>query len=310
MSPQLDTAHVIQVLDEQAGMRIDQFLSQHFVTYSRTFFQKLIDDKMVTVNGKIVEKPSLPVKAGDTISVTFPSPVPLATAKEIPADLQVPIIHEHDEFLIIEKPPYLMVHAPRQETKAFTLVDWLITNISDIAKVGIPERPGIVHRLDKDTSGLLIIPRTNRAHMYFGNLFKDRKITKIYLALVKGHPPAEGIIDAPIARHPIYKHKMATGISGRHALTYYKVLEYLKDSSLVEIKPVTGRTHQIRVHMASIGHPVIGDALYGSISSHIARQALHAAQLEFTFDGKLFRFSREMPEDMAQALAALKERKA
>ena len=298
---------VIEVTPQQTTARIDQFLTQQFATYSRTFFQKLIDSKLITINGKIIEKYSAAVKPGDVIHVTFPAPAALVTDKEIPPGINVQVVYEHKHFLIINKPAGLIVHAPAHDSSVFTLVDWLINHFNDIASVGSYDRPGIVHRLDKDTSGLLIIPRTNYAHMVFGTLFRNRHISKTYYAIVKGRPAPRGTIDTKVGRHPVHKHKMAAGrADGRHALTHYKVLEYFTDTSLLEVTLITGRTHQIRVHLSSIEHPILGDSVYGTASEIINRQALHAGKLEFVFEREQFSFSSPLPEDMQHALQQLR----
>jgi 23S rRNA pseudouridine1911/1915/1917 synthase len=177
--------------------------------------------------------------------------------------------------------------------------------------VGAQDRPGIIHRLDKDTSGLMIIPRTHHAYNTFGSLFRNRTIHKTYYALVQGHPPKEGFIDLSIGRHPHIRVKMATfdkektahyikkGYRIRTAFTHYRVIKYFTDYALVEFKPTTGRTHQIRVHASAIGHPIIGDETYGSSSVLIQRQALHAAKLQFQFDNEQFSFSINLPDDIS-----------
>jgi 23S rRNA pseudouridine1911/1915/1917 synthase len=180
----------------------------------------------------------------------------------------------------------------------------------------VSDRPGIVHRLDKDTSGLLLIARTNYAHATFNTLFQTRTIHKTYLALVHGHPPASGTIDLAIGRHPVNRHTMTTFKAGtyeaarhrtRNAFTAYTVLEYFDEYSLLEVKPVTGRTHQIRVHLAALGHPIVGDAVYGTASKLIARQALHAHRLQFMFDGQEHIFTQPLPGDMANVVSSIKK---
>ncbi len=279
--------------------RIDRLLTTEFPTYSRNYFQQLILDEHVLLNGSIIKKSSTIVKPGDVIDVTFPPVRPLGALPLPKEDMGVSILYEHKDFLIVYKPAGVLVHAPNHYKATVSLVDWLVHSFKELETVGYADRPGIVHRLDKDTSGLLIIPRNNSSHAHFSALFQQRKIHKTYLAYVKGHPAESGTIDFNIARHPIHKHKMThtTGV-GRDALTHYNVLSYLSESALIEVHPVTGRTHQIRVHCASIGHPIVGDAVYGSASPLIARQALHAYQVSFTHQERFYSFWHDMPHDM------------
>ena len=173
----------------------------------------------------------------------------------------------------------------------------------EFEKFGDDERPGIVHRLDKDTSGLLVVARNIKSQIVLSNLFKDRRVKKTYLAVVEGHPPSEGKIDFEIGRHPTERHKMShVSYDGKPALTYYRVLKYYKDCSLIEVKIVTGRTHQIRVHLAAIGHRILGDDLYGISSKLIFRQALHSWKIEFKLNGKNYNFCCSVSEDFKRLL--------
>jgi len=311
--------HTFTVDPEYGGMRIDVFLSHQFPSYSRSFFEKLIEDCCVKINDTLVRKKSVLLKENDTISVTFPLPKrdPIKIKKEA-KNLDVEIVYEHPHFIVVNKPAGLMVHTPHPDSVDVTLVDWLLANFDELKNVGHVDRPGIVHRLDKDTTGLIIIPRNNCAHAYFGNLFRDRKIKKTYLAIVKGHPDKTGEIKFDIARHPSNRSKMTHVTGGnrplikgkiRKAKTVYKVIEYFDDYSLVEVYPVTGRTHQIRVHFAGIGHPLLGDAVYGEKSKTINRHALHAQKLEFDFEGKQCSIIQEPPKDFKQAICSLRKNK-
>jgi 23S rRNA pseudouridine1911/1915/1917 synthase len=294
--------------DEHAGSRLDKYLSNVAEGLSRSFFHALIEQGRVFVDGSIAEKPRLIVHSGATIMVILPEPAAPHTPSE--CSIAVELVHEHEHFLIINKPAGLIVHAPNNHSTEPTVVDWILARYGEIKQVGSSDRPGIVHRLDKDTSGLLIIPRTNYAHTYFGCAFKNHSIRKTYHALVVGHPPKKGEIDAGITRDPAVRTRMATTTRLharnfspsrighiRESLTHYTVTEYLNEHSLLEVSPRTGRTHQIRVHLASIGFPIVGDAVYGTASPLIGRHALHAYSLSFSFDNHDYFFSQKAPED-------------
>ncbi|MBT4855635.1 RluA family pseudouridine synthase [bacterium] len=296
-------------IEESAvNQRIDAFLSEKLAAYSRSFLQKLIKDGCVTVNDKAIKKPSYPLEEGDRVVLTFPPAPDKKELKKIVDDLGARIVKEHPHFFIVFKPAGLTMHAAHKGDTAITLVDWLLAQFESLASVGEHERPGIVHRLDKYTSGLVIIPRNNYAHAQFSDMFKERNIEKTYLALVKGHPRKSGFIDLPITTHSSHT-KMTTSSKGRLAQTGYTVLEYFKDAALVEARPKTGRTHQIRVHLSSLGHSLLGDVVYGRESNLIGRQALHAQALSFDYDGKHYTFAYDVPEDFQQALDKLRKTK-
>ncbi len=309
--------HTFTVDASEANARIDLFLVKKFPAYSRTYFQKLVFEGHVKANGITIQKPSFVLKGAEELSLHIPPPPQLGVPKEFEGDLGVRIVFEHPQFFIIYKPAGLMVHAPLPEANAITLVDWLLKKFQELAAVGMPDRPGIVHRLDKDTSGLMVIPRNNFAHTRFGELFKSRYMQKTYVAVVKGQPKDEGIISYPIARHPTMKNRMTHidaamaakwRITGRASTTYYRVMERFNDAALVEVKPVTGRTHQIRVHFAAIGHPLLGDTVYGVTSKLISRQALHAASLAFAFENEAFSVHEPIPADMQALVETLRNR--
>lgn len=300
----------------QDSMRLDRFLSAQFSAYSRSYLQGLIHDGCVTVNSVIVQKPSIILKHHDQIVVTFPPARDFAAIKQLQVNLEVIIVHEEAHFLVLDKPAGLCVHAPHANSPEPTLVDWILSNYKEIAQVGTADRPGIVHRLDKDTSGVIIIPRTPYAHATFGAMFERRDMHKTYYAVVHGHPEAVGTIDLPIARSQSNKTKMATydpsiytNQKVRAAITHYRVVEYFESAALLEVKPVTGRTHQIRVHCASINHPIIGDIVYGTATHMIGRQALHARALGFEFNGKKYNFMTELPRDFQDLIEKLREKK-
>lgn len=295
--------------------RVDKYISCLFPDYSRTFFQNIVQAGNVTINQKTIKKPSELVHAHDTISLQFPSQRITDPHDIIDRTSGINIIANTEHFMVIHKPANLLVHAPSNNSNAITVVDWIRHNYTDISSIGPTDRPGIIHRLDRETSGLLIITKTHYAHNVIGALFRERHIHKTYKALVAGHPPREGIITFAIGRNPKNRLMMKsfdendideTGkvdkTKVRHAKSDYKVIEYFEDSSLVEVKPTTGRTHQIRVHMAAIGHPIIADQLYGAKSPYMERHALHAEKLEFVFEGKKYSFFDELPQDFQQLL--------
>jgi 23S rRNA pseudouridine1911/1915/1917 synthase len=306
-------------VDQQSSIqRIDQYLTAQFPQYSRSFFQRLIDKKFVSHNGTITTKPSSSVNPQDTVTIQFPPARVVEPAVIADKTTGVSVVATTEHFMIVYKPAHLLVHAPSKSSPAITLTDWVVHNHQDIAHVGLVDRPGIVHRLDKDTSGIMIITRTNHAHTVFNDLFKQRNISKIYYAVVEGHPAQQGTISLSIGRNPRDRSKMAAfnemvsqgqgtinNVKIRNALTDYKVLRYFENAALVEVKPTTGRTHQIRVHMAAIGHPIVGDKMYGQSSSLINRQALHAYNLSFTFDNTPYTFTYDIPDDFQQLINTL-----
>jgi len=289
--------------------RIDHFLLTQFPMYSRSFFQRTVEQGQITINNKLVTKAGHLVKEGDFITILVPE---ASSNNEVinTADLGVQILYEHPHFLIINKPAGLLVHPIHGRPEEVTLTDWIKQNIENISRVGYIDRPGIIHRLDKHTSGLMIIARTSYGYAQFSKLFFNRTIEKIYYAIARNHPSQSGTIDFPIGRHPTQRTKMTTFSSPtttktRHAVTHYKVAQYFKDAALLRITLETGRTHQIRVHLAAIGHPIIGDVVYGTISADMPRPALHASELRFIFDGKEYTFKAELPLDMQAYIKTL-----
>jgi 23S rRNA pseudouridine1911/1915/1917 synthase len=279
--------------------RLDVFLSTQQTAISRSRLKKLIVEGRVKVNG-LVRPVGYKVREGDQVTLQVPVPVPLDTlAEPIPLN----IIFEDEYLLALNKPSGIVVHpAPGHHTG--TLVNALLHHCKDLAGIGGVERPGIVHRLDKDTSGLVLVAKTDTSHRNLAAQFKKRKIHKEYLAIVKGNVKKDkGSVHTTIGRHKVHRKKMDTRSSnGRDASTEYQVIYRCKDWSYLKLWPKTGRTHQIRVHLASIHHPVIGDQLYGRKSPNfkISRQALHAHRLELQHPvlGSNLSFKAPLPPDM------------
>lgn len=317
----IEPGEIITFVVENNGAvgRIDRYIAEQFSHYSRSFFQQLIEEKRVFLNEKLVNKPSVTAYPGDSIRIQFPEQRVIEASTIIDKTMGVSIVAMTDHFMIVYKPANLLTHAPSKTSTAITLADWVRHNHSEIARVGIIDRPGIVHRLDKETSGILVLTRTNHAYTVFGSLFRKREIAKKYMAVVAGHPAKEGTLTFAIGRDSVHRIKMTTfdesvvdathkvgATKVRHAKTVYKVIEYFEDSALIEARPTTGRTHQIRVHLAAIGHPIIGDQLYGKKSAFIDRQALHAQELSFVFDGESYAFGCEVPHDFEQLITHLR----
>jgi len=267
--------------------------------------QKLIEDGRITVNGRCA-KSGLKLEAGDKVEIMIPPPT---TGTLLPEPIPLRIVYEDNDLLVVDKPPGLTTHPSPGRTE-HTLINAILAYYPRLAELGDTLRPGIVHRLDKDTSGLIIIAKNSRAQLDLINQFRERTIKKVYLALVKGHlTPEQGIIEAPVGRHSGDRTKMAVVNSGRPARSEYKVVKYIDGYSLLEVRPETGRTHQIRVHLSAIGFPVVGDAAYGEKSPHLKRQFLHAHRLQFKLPatGETVEFKSELPEDLKQALLELEE---
>ncbi|HEY8448952.1 MAG TPA: RluA family pseudouridine synthase [Bacillota bacterium] len=294
---------------EWAGARLDRFLAEQAeLELSRTQLQRLIRDGDVSVDGAAA-KPSQTVQAGQEVIVFVPAPKPTLL---LPEDLPIDVVYEDDDVIIINKPRDLVVHpAPGHETG--TLVNALLAYSDDLSTVAGSSRPGIVHRLDKDTTGLILVAKNDAAHRTLSAELKKRLIERRYLALVHGVPESDsGMVDAPIGRHPVDRKRMAVVPDGRPAWTAYWLLErFGRAFSLLELKLYTGRTHQIRVHMAYIGHPVAGDPQYGPRRSveGLEGQALHAFRLSFTHPRTRERltFTCPPPADFQAVVARLRE---
>lgn len=285
---------------EQAGVRLDQFLAASLPSLSRARIQALTKDGHVTLNGA-APKPSAKLHPGDTISLHEPPPTPTATRPEA---IALDVLFEDQDLIVINKPAGMVVHPAAGHWEG-TLVNALLHHCPALSGIGGEQRPGIVHRLDKETSGCLVAAKNDAAHRGLARQFAGREVTKIYLALVGGRlPHASGEIDAAIGRHPVNRKKMTVVGEGRGrtARTSYRVLRELGEATLVECTLHTGRTHQIRVHLQHLGHPLLGDEVYGRRGNY-ARQMLHAWQLGFAHPvrGEPMRFESPMPQDFVEA---------
>ena len=269
-----------QITERQAGDRLDHFLAENLPEISRSQLNSSVRAGLVLVTGA-VKKNSYRLKAGDKVSGSVVSP-PAHNVQ--PENIQLTILYEDEFLLVISKPPGLVVH-PGSGNPTGTLVNGLLHYCGSIAGIGDSIRPGIVHRLDKDTSGVMVIAKREDVHRKLVDMFKDRAIEKEYIALVHGVLDKQGRLVAPVGRHPVHRQKMAVKeTGGRYAATHWQVVkEFGGIYSLVVVGIETGRTHQIRVHMAHLGHPVVGDSLYGKrpCPKEILRQMLHASRLRF-----------------------------
>jgi 23S rRNA pseudouridine1911/1915/1917 synthase len=280
--------------------RLDSYVGAKIPELSRTRVQKLIAAGKITVNGQKA-KPGLRLNIGDRIEVSIP-PTPPQELK--PEAIPLKILYEDDDLLAVDKPAGLTVH-PAPGHPGHTLVNAILAHFPHLADIGDSLRPGVVHRLDKDTSGVMLVAKNSAAQSDLARQFKSHSVTKAYLALVRGRlEPEEGVIEADIGRDPRNRKKMAVVAEGREARTDYRVIKYIGNYTLLEVMPETGRTHQIRVHLAAIGFPVVGDKVYGMKSPHLSRQFLHASRLGFKLPatGEYVEFESELPDDLQKAL--------
>lgn len=285
-----------------AGKRLDTFLHERLPEYSRSRIQAWIADGRVAVPSAVV-RASLILRGGEEIEVTPSAPPPLRAEAE---DLPLNILFSDDDVVVVDKPAGMVVHAGAGHHSG-TLVNALVHHFGSLSSVNGELRPGIVHRLDKDTSGILVVARNDAAHQALARQFQSRSIRKIYLAIVQGIPKrSEGTINTPITRDPVRRTRMTTQVGrGRTAVTHYRLLQTVQQKySLLEVRIETGRTHQIRVHLSSIGHPVAGDRLYGAATLP-GRFLLHAHRLSFQqpTTGAPIEIVSPMPEDFANFLA-------
>lgn len=298
-----------EVEAEQEGERLDKFLSIIYPDFSRAFFQKLIKNNQVAVNDK-VQKASYGVKIDDIVTVEIPDAVETTIEPEnIPLD----ILYEDDDLLVVNKPKGMVVH-PSAGHYSGTLVNAIMYHCKDsLSGINGEIRPGIVHRIDMDTTGSLIVCKNDEAHINIAQQIKEHSVNRIYVGIVCGNVKEDsGIVEGAIGRHPIERKKMTINEkNGKPAITHYKVLERFGNYTYMQFKLETGRTHQIRVHMASIGHPLLGDALYSSGRSpfkHLQGQCLHAQTIGFVHPrtGKYMEYSAPLPEYFEKLLYLLK----
>ncbi|MGE3690274.1 MAG: RluA family pseudouridine synthase [Novosphingobium sp.] len=307
---------IIEGAIARGGERLDKALAEAS-GLSRERIKALMGEGRVVLGGKPASQPSLKAAEGLAFRIGVPEPTP---AKASAQDIPLAVVYEDDDLIVIDKPAGLVVH-PAAGNPDGTLVNALLHHCAgQLSGIGGVARPGIVHRIDKDTSGLLVAAKTDKAHEGLARQFADHSIHRAYLAVVAGVPmPRQGTVSGNIGRSAANRKKMALVEDGRgkHAVTHYKVLESLNTAALVECRLETGRTHQVRVHMASIGHPLLGDPLYGRTpprlrpilaALHFRRQALHAAELGFIHpvSGETLQFSSMLPADLKELLVELR----
>ena len=308
-------ALTLNVKTEQIGQRVDVVIAEAFKEFSRSHLQKLIKEGAVKVNGKEI-KPKLILQGGELIEILAKEAPKLRDKAE---NIDLEIIYEDQDLLVVNKASGLVVH-PGAGNPSGTLVNGLLNFDSNLSYL---PRAGIVHRLDKDTSGLMVVSRNEKTYLNLIDQLKERTVTRKYTALVVGEPSLSGVIDKPIGRHPKVRTKQAVVSSGKEAISRFKRVKSLKGYSLVEVLLETGRTHQIRVHLSYLGFPIVGDNTYGGRRKYVKgtsenlrskinqfkRQALHASSLTFIHPStkEVLTFDSELPDDMKQLIRALKE---
>lgn len=306
---------ILKITKELSGKRADVVLSEFLSEQTRSQIKKLIDDKMIVLQDRAI-KPSTKFDEGDVVQITLPEPEPMDLA---PEDLSIELLYEDECIAVVNKPPGMTVH-PGAGVKHGTLVNALLYKCKDLSGIGGKIRPGIVHRLDKDTSGVMVVAKNDKAHNSLVEQFKTREVKKKYIAIVEGKVKTDsGVIESEIGRHPTNRIKMSSKAkAGRVSVTKWKALERYGAATLLEAEPKTGRTHQIRVHFSESGYPILADKVYGtkkvrndvlkSASKMMGRQALHAAELGFKHPvtGELLTFKSPLPQDMENTIEYLK----
>jgi 23S rRNA pseudouridine1911/1915/1917 synthase len=305
-----ETIRTFTVSAGQTG-RLDKYLVECLPDLSRARIQNLIKDEKVTVSGKVTTKTGHDVEPRDEVIIVIP---PLQSSELIPEDIPLDIVFQNEDLVIINKPAGMVVH-PAAGHYSGTLVHAALAAIPDLQGIGGEERPGIVHRLDKETSGLIVMAKNEKTHRWLQDQFKTRSVKKVYLALVDGKPPTPtGRIEAEIARDPSHRKQMAVVSDGRGrpAVTEYQTLEQFADFTLLEAHPLTGRTHQIRLHLAFLGCPIVGDTVYGHKKSSLEldRHFLHAARLSLRFPGEkeLHTFEAPLPPELLKVLEEVRSK--
>jgi 23S rRNA pseudouridine1911/1915/1917 synthase len=310
----------IKVSEEGQGERLDAFLASTIAELTRSAAQRLIEQKMVRVDGKEVRS-SHKLSNGEEITISIPTPEPSAA---MPEDMPLNILYEDTDIIVVNKPAGLTVH-PGAGTSSGTLVNGLLGHCKDLSGIGGEIRPGIVHRIDKDTTGILVVAKNDAAHQGLSAQFSEHTVKRVYYALVFGSPKTDkGRIEGEIGRHPTDRKKMSgSARHGRHAVTHWKVLARYDGATLLKLRLETGRTHQIRVHLSEAKHPLLGDSVYGgdarlgnlkdaklkSLIRDLGRQALHAKTLGFIHpsSNEYIEFDSDLPEDMQRIIDYLEK---
>jgi 23S rRNA pseudouridine1911/1915/1917 synthase len=292
--------------DFKSNTRLDVYLTECLMDKSRSYVQGLIDEENVTVNG-FFKKSNYKLKVMDRVTVSIPKPISLDLKGE---NIPIDILYEDNDIIVVNKPQGMVVH-PASGVYSGTLVNALLNHCSDLSGINGVARPGIVHRIDKDTAGVLVVAKNDYAHNKLSEQLKDHSMTRVYNAIVEGVLKSDtGVIDAPLGRHPIERIKIAVVKDGRRAVTHYKVLERYQNNTLVECRLETGRTHQIRVHMSYIGHPLVGDPVYGYKKQkfNVEGQMLFARILGFIHPRteRYIEFEAAMPENFKKVLNVLR----
>ncbi len=295
--------------DSPESQRLDKYLVDQFPDFSRSRLQSFIRDGLVSINGTPVIKGGVKLEKGSEISITIP---PIAESTLVPEQIHLDIVFENSDLMIVNKQAGMVVH-PASGHLTGTLVHAALNHAPGLEGVGGEQRPGVVHRLDKDTSGIILLAKNDKAHRFLQDQFRSRSVQKTYYALTDGHPPTpSGRVEAPIGRDPSHRKQMAIVPlkRGREAVTEYKVIEKFDQHALIAAYPHTGRTHQVRLHLAFLGCPIVGDRVYGHRKQHliVERQMLHAYQIEFILPGETSPriFQAPIPEDMQRLLQQLR----